>query len=639
VTRPRGLSWRISLLVLCGAGCVLAAIVAGSHYYARRVLEHELEDEARNLAQGTANRIEAVQRAIEKVAAGLAREADRQPQERAALERTLRAVVIDNEEVYGAAAALGAAPAGVPYAHRRGAEVVVTDLATAGYQFDRQPWYTEPRAERRAVWSEPYFDRGGGDIVMATYSVPLLDADDPGPGHGVVTTDVSLAWLGSYLASLPVDRGGAAFIVSSRGAFVSHSAPELVVNHTIFRVAERRGDAALADVARRMVRGEAGFASMRSFTHERPCYLAWAPIRSSGWSVGVLYPRDELMAHVHQLSRIQLGLGALGFALLLCVVVTISRSITHPLRQLAAATRIIGGGDLDAPLPEIHGRDEVADLADAFAAMRRDLRAHVEQLAQTTAARARLEGELRVARTIQLGLLPAARPPRPGVAHLDLAAVLQPAREVGGDFYDYFVDPGRLWVAVGDVADKGVPAALLMAVTVASLRAAARTARDPAAVLAELNEQLGRECEGGMFVTLFLAVVDLTTGVCRYAVAGHDPAFLAPAGGAPARVPRVAGPALGVVADARYATGEVTLHPGDALVLYTDGLTEARDPRGGFFGAARAQAAVARAAGRACPALVAELRRELDEFAAGAEPADDLALLAYRWRGATDAQR
>jgi sigma-B regulation protein RsbU (phosphoserine phosphatase) len=639
VPRPRGLSWRIALLVLCGAGCVLAALVATSHYYARRVLEHELEDEARNLAQATANRIETVQRAIEKVTSGLAREARLQPRDRVALERTLRAVVTDNEEVYGAAAALGTAAAGVPYAHRRGAEVVVVDLAAPGYQYERQPWYTAPRARRQAVWSEPYFDRGGGDVVMATYSVPVPAGDDPGAGHGVVTTDVSLAWLGSFLATLPVDRGGAAFIVSAEGAFVAHPTPELLVTDTIFKVAARRGDAPLAAVGRRMVRGEPGFAPMRSLTHQRPCYLAWAPIRTSGWSVGVFYPRDELMAHVHQLARIQLGLGAVGFALLLGVVIVISRSITNPLRQLAAATRVIGGGDLDAPLPEIRGRDEVADLAAAFAAMRRDLRAHVEQLAQTTAARARLESELRVARTIQLGLLPAARPPRPGVADLDLAAVLQPAREVGGDFYDYFAESGRLWVAVGDVADKGVPAALLMAVTVASLRAAARPGRDPAAVLADLNEQLGRECEAGMFVTLFLAVVDLETGACRYASAGHDPALVAPASGPPARVPRVAGPALGVVDGARYAAGAVALRPGDALVLYTDGLTEARDPGGGFFGAARLAAAVERAAAQPCPALVAALRRELDEFAAGAEPADDLALLAFRWRGPTDAPR
>jgi sigma-B regulation protein RsbU (phosphoserine phosphatase) len=192
-------------------------------------------------------------------------------------------------------------------------------------------------------------------------------------------------------------------------------------------------------------------------------------------------------------------------------------------------------------------------------------------------------------------------------------------------------------VAVGDVADKGVPAALLMAVTVASLRAAARTANAPAAVLAELNEQLCRECEAGMFVTLFLAVIDLATGACHYAGAGHDPAVRAPADGPPAPVPRVAGPALGVVAGARYAAGEVALRVGDALVLYTDGLTEARDRAGGFFGAARLQAAVGRAAARPCAAQVDELRRELDEFAAGAEPADDLALLAYRWRGAPDA--
>ena len=253
---------------------------------------------------------------------------------------------------------------------------------------------------------------------------------------------------------------------------------------------------------------------------------------------------------------------------------------------------------------------------------------------RTRVAKEAIEGELRVARDIQMGIVPRMFPAFPDRPEVDVYALLDSAKEVGGDFYDYYaLDGHRIFLVIGDVAGKGVPASLFMAVTMTLFKAYARSDRGPAAVVAKVNDKLAHDNETGLFVTAFCAVLDLDTGLVRYASAGHNPPVVVRPGGMTDFVPRPGGVVLGAVPEYPYQTGELTLAPGDSLVLYTDGVTEAMDRHRALFGNERLLAACRQDRHRAAKILVEGVFAAVRDYAGDAPQSDDITLVAVRYQG------
>jgi len=255
-----------------------------------------------------------------------------------------------------------------------------------------------------------------------------------------------------------------------------------------------------------------------------------------------------------------------------------------------------------------------------------------ERERRTAAQKERMEGELTVARDIQRGIVPSIFPPFPEREEFDLHASLESAREVGGDLYDFFLlDDDHLCLTIGDVSGKGVPASLFMAVTITLLRAVGHRVDAPDEALARLNTALCRDNDSAMFVTLFFGTVDLRSGELVYACGGHMPPYVVRADGRVEELPQPHGVGLGVSERARYATLTATLEPGDAVLVYTDGVTEAMSYEGAMFGPARLEEVLARGRGRLdAGELLQDVRDAVWDFAAGAEQYDDLTLLAFR---------
>jgi len=255
----------------------------------------------------------------------------------------------------------------------------------------------------------------------------------------------------------------------------------------------------------------------------------------------------------------------------------------------------------------------------------------LEELRQAEAARDRLvavERDLQTAAEIQRSFLPA--PLAACASGFALHAAMLPARAVGGDFYDYFLlDSGRLALVIGDVSGKGVPAALFMAVTRTLLRATAGQAADPGDCLARVNRQLLNDSSAALFVSVFYGILDTGTGELRYSLGGHPWPYLVRAGGGLAAL-EARGLLVGVFKEAAYETSQTWLSPGDALFLYTDGVTEAQNAAGGFFGSEGLEAAL-RAGGSAPEGLVQGAINGVQQFAAGAAQSDDLTALAVRY--------
>ncbi len=674
--RSLPIAWRITLLVLLGAGVVLGIVSFVSYTSARDLLEREKQAEFAAVSEAVANRIDVVGRSVEKVTEGLAVTVDDTEPSPARARMLLRGTVRANDELY--AAGIGYEPRlydnFAPYAYEPGgqygdassgdgetsSQIVVTDLGRDGRAYDVNDWYQLPVQMRRSVWTEPYYQAGGGEVVLATYAVPVRLRDDPAPVSAVVAGDISLFWLRRLLQDIDLGDSGYAFLISKTGTFIAHPDPSFIMNQSVFSVAAAREDPDLRAIGQKMIAGESGYVAfdgLRTMKADEPSWLAYRPVPSTGWSLGIVVADSEISQDVLALNRTQWVIALAGIAALLVITLLIAGSITRPIRGLDAATHSLAHGDLDAPLPKAKGRDEIARLTTSFSQMRDDLQQHIEDLRESTAAQERMHSELRIAASIQMDLVPRTFPPFPERHDLDLFATLVPAREVGGDFYDFVeVDGDHLCLAVADVSGKGVPAALLMAVGRSFLRSLVREGGSPAEVVRQLNDEIAAENEASMFITMFLAYVDLRTGEVRYASAGHNPPFHVTAAGAARQVPRVRGIALGARQGMVYDEGSFTLAPGDMLFLYTDGVSEAMDaedkmftePRiGDELGAAvvggvsvdavvGAVSGETRAGAVSCEAVVEHLLAAVRRHADGVEQFDDVTMLAFRYLGPDD---
>lgn len=267
----------------------------------------------------------------------------------------------------------------------------------------------------------------------------------------------------------------------------------------------------------------------------------------------------------------------------------------------------------------------LAALASASALRIRNL-----ALGEEMAQRRLLDKELDLAHDIQMAMLPRAFPERP---ETEVAAALRPARSVGGDLYDVVPDGDRVWLLVGDVSGKGVGAALFMAVTKTLFRAIAPGSASVAAAVARVNAELARDNERAMFVTAFAARLDLATGELEYVNAGHNPTYRLESGGGVAPLSGPVDPALGAVEGHEFRASVVRLRPGDALVLYTDGVVEARSASGEEFHALRLESYLAGCRDAPADDVVRGLVGRVEDFAGDAPQYDDVTVLAVRWRG------
>ena len=349
--------------------------------------------------------------------------------------------------------------------------------------------------------------------------------------------------------------------------------------------------------------------------------------------------RSLIRSRIWSAVATQQGLMFAIFLLSVLVAYALVNRISQPLKQLAAhagklATQdfsepVTGPSDIDG-LPK-KSRDEVGELAESFITMEHALRQSVRELKETTAAKERIESELKIAREIQMSMVPKLFPPFPLRPEFDLYATLVPAREVGGDFYDFFfIDDNRLCFAIGDVSGKGVPASLFMAVTITLFRTTAVRVSRPDEILFLLNRELCRGNESCMFVTVFCAILDIRTGEVEYSNGGHNlPYFVSHAETRPLR--NTGGMALGFTEDVTYRSEKIMLRAGDGLFLYTDGVTEAMDEGENQFSEPRLEEFLQQANGSSATEIIRGAVDQVRRHSAGAPQSDDITILALKF--------
>ncbi len=645
--RRRGIAFKLSLIVLSGVSLVIGVILTINYNTTQHLMVDKIEDGAFNLAEATANRINTLLRAAEKIPAGIATTITQLNPDRKELEKLLRSRLQQNPELFGIAAAFE--PGAGPAAGRSNSDLYSCYYIRTYNQIKNSPidydyryhdWYQIPRVLNRAIWSEPYFGESG-QIIMTSFSYPISSRTAAGKTKfdGIVCVDLSLNWLRNVVSSIKIGKTGFAFLITRNGTFVTYPKTELIMNETIFSIAEARHNPDIREIGRRMIAGEKGFTAFTSLTNNEKYWLVYTPLAANGWSLGVLFPRKELMADINSLTKIMLSLGIGGFFLIMLVVLLTAGEITKPLRALAKSVDKITAGDLETTIPTLNTGDEVGRLTLSFAEMQRALKEYIKNLTETTAAKERIESELQIASEIQMGILPKIFPPPfPSRPEFDLYATIKPAREVGGDLYDFFmIDDQHLCFTVGDVSGKGVAAALFMAITQTLIKTQvkAQIQRSTATTLEQVNNDLARDNPSMMFVTLFIGILNIVTGELEYCNGGHNPPYLLTAEASENISPLATTDdiALGVMEELSFSCKSVTLKPGETVFVFTDGVTEAMNRQEDLFTEPRLEKILNRCSRKPVTRIADEIMQAIDDFSAGIPQTDDITMLVIRYNG------
>jgi len=631
---------RFALWILISVSVITAISLWYNYTSSKKLIINEIEQNAKETLKATANRMDIIFFSMEKATKTLSipLEDQRIRSSKEDILFLLRRVVEENREVYGSTVAFEPYAFEprlrffAPYYYKYGGKLSFKYIP---YNYFAWGWYMVPKLLHHAVWVEPYFDKDGGGIVMSTYSVPLYNTENGRKEfYAIATVDVSLKWLQETVSSIKIGQTGYGFLISKKGTFVTHPSTRLIMRKTIFEVAETNDDKALSSIGLEMIRGETGFVPYSGPFVKKPCWIAYAPLRSNGWSLGIIFPQQELLTDVKALNRKILFISLLGFFILMLVIGLIAKGITQPLRTLAMIADRIAQGDWDVPFPPVRHEDEVGKLTHAFERMKTSLKQYFNDLKETTAEKERIESELRIARDIQMGLIPKIFPPFPDRKEFDIYAVLEPAREVGGDFYDfYFIDKEHLCFVVGDVSGKGVPASLFMAVTKTLIKSDVHESTDPAAIITRVNQDLVQDNPSMMFVTIFLGVLNVNTGRLVFCNGGHNPPYLVSPEAAPSQLPSTHGMALGVAEDFAYSSKELTLRPHENLVVYTDGVTEAMNTGDTLYGEHRLESVLSKISAASAKETIEVVLTDVKTFTSGASQSDDITLLSIIFLG------
>jgi sigma-B regulation protein RsbU (phosphoserine phosphatase) len=360
------------------------------------------------------------------------------------------------------------------------------------------------------------------------------------------------------------------------------------------------------------------------------------------WYIAVAVPVEEIQLPARTLVTRQIFIISLIFLGSLIVAYLLVTRISHPLNLLASYARELPTSDFtseeeeSSPIDNLPAKykDEVGRLAESFVFMRTELRKNVRELMETTAAKERIESELQIAHDIQMGILPKMFPPFPERDEFDLYAILEPAKEVGGDFYDFFfIDDQRLCFVIGDVSGKGVPASLFMAVSKTLIKMEATRAIPPEEVMNRVNRNLSLDNPSLMFVTLFLGFLNVQTGELEYCLGGHDPPYIIRTSGDIELLDLTDGVMLGVNKDFFYESRKTVIHKGETIFLYTDGVTEAMNPDDKLFTEQRLEKTLARWKEKDATAMINSVRETIEDFSEGAPQYDDITMLALKFYG------
>ena len=633
----RKLSVRVSLWVVMFAAVIFISALSFFFYQARDAVRQEAISRATQILDNTAERVEGILNRVE-VATNMTKWLiQRHPDNPDSMFVYSRGMLLNNPDFYNCSIAFepyyfkDKGRYFSAYSKHEGDTIRTIQGGSDNYQYFYMDWYLMPMLLGKPSWTEPYMDF---DVPTNTSNMVAsycdLIKDGQGKVIGVINTSLSLSWLSQTVSSLKPYPNSYSIMIGRGGTYFVHPDTTKITRQTIFTQTFEQPDTALTRLGHAMQRGEDSM--MHTNINGESCYVFYQPLGATGCSIAIVCPESDIFGGFDRLRHTVDAIVAVGLLLMLYFFIRIITRELNPLRRLAEEAETIASGQFDAKLPNFRRIDEIGQLSHSFGNMQQSLVKYIDELKDTTSQKASIERDIRIASAIQKGMLPEKFPSKTDRDDVQIYASLTPAKDVGGDLFDFYFRDEKLFFCIGDVAGKGVPASLFMAVTRAVFRTVSVRESMPDRIMATMNKIIAEMNKNSMFVTLFVGVLDLPTGHLYYCNAGHDAPLLIGAG--VGMLPCDSNIPVGFRPSWKYTLQEAQVFTGTTIFLFTDGLTEAMDANQSQFQMERVTDVASQALAKQHlepRQLISEMTEAVHQFVGNAEQSDDLTMMAIQY--------
>ena len=633
----RKLSVRVSLWVVLFAALIFVVALGFQFYQSREAVRQEAISHASQILDKTSLRVEGILNRVE-VASNMTKWLVlRHPNKADSMFVYSRGMLQNNPDFYNCSIAFepehfqDKGRYFSAYTRYVGDSLRTTQGGSDNYQYFFMDWYLMSTLLDKPCWTEPYvdFDVATNTSEMVTSYCQTIK-DKEGKKIGVINTSLSINWLSQTISMVKPYPNSYSIMIGRGGTYFVHPDTTKITRQTIFTQAMEHPDTVLISLGHAMQRGEEGMKKM--FFNGKDCYVFYKPLGQTGCSMAIVCPEEDIFGGFDRLRRAVMSIVVVGLLLMLYLFIRIITRELSPLRRLAREAETIASGQFDAVLPDFQRIDEIGQLSHSFGNMQQSLVKYIEELKETTAQKASIESDLRIASGIQMGMLPENFPTKADRDDVQIYASLTPAKEVGGDLFDFYFRDDKLFFCIGDVSGKGVPASLFMAVTRSVFRTVSVHESMPNNIVTIMNTIIADMNKTQMFVTLFVGVLDLPTGHLHYCNAGHDAPLLI--GDGIGELPCDPNIPVGFLPSWEYSLQEAQISTGTTIFLFTDGLTEAMDANYNQFQMERINDVASQALSQQQQEphkLINKMTDAVHQFVGDAEQSDDLTMMAIQY--------
>lgn len=633
----RKLSVRVSLWVVLFAAIIFIVALGFLFYQSRETVRQEAISRATQILDKTSLNVESILNRVEVASNMTAWLVQRHPNQADSMFVYSRGMLQNNPDFYNCSIAFepyffkDKGRYFSAYTKHVGDSLRTIQGGSDNYQYFFMDWYLLPSLLDKPCWTEPYFD-----LDVATNTSEMVTSycqaikDNEGRMIGAINTSLSISWLSQTISAIKPYPNSYSIMIGRGGTYFVHPDSTKITRQTIFTQAMEQPDTALVALGHAMQRGEEGMKHMNF--NGADSYVFYKPLGQTGCSMAIVCPEKDIFGGFDRLRRAVMAIVIVGLLLMLYMFIRIITSELQPLRRLAKGAETIASGNFDAQLPDLQRIDEIGQLSHSFSDMQQSLVKYIEELKETTAKKASIESDLRIASSIQMGMLPEKFPTKVDRDDVQIYASLTPAKDVGGDLFDFYFRDEKLFFCIGDVSGKGVPASLFMAVTRAVFRTVSAHESMPDRIIIAMNKTMAGMNKTHMFVTLFVGVLDLPTGRLHYSNAGHDAPLLV--GDGVGELPCDANIPVGFMPKWKYTLQEAQIFTGTTIFLFTDGLTEAMDVDNAQFQMERINDVALKALSQQQQEpkqLIDQMTDAVHKFVGDAEQSDDLTMMAIQY--------
>jgi phosphoserine phosphatase RsbU/P len=614
---------------------IFALMFLVNTYMSRKIMMKNAEQKAESLAWESIYRIEGILSNIEITTSGSAFLLSDKLLSPSNIAQLLPARYKDNTTIQAITIAFqpdyliqNPSIASIVYSNLKGnPEIHKLQIPVKDYMLE--DWYIIPEVKKSGYWSEPWVDVSISPEPITTYSYPIINN---GKVIGIVRTDISLHLLQNIVSSIHMLKSGYATLLSGNGTYVTHPADSLVLNYTIFSLAEHYKVPGLKEIGRDLHQGGSKFVKIKFPIHKYARWMYYAPIRFNKWGIIVVFRDDEIMSDFNKVNIIFSLILGIGLLLILASIYFRITTILKPLNALIKAVRKVGSGDFNVQLPVTNMDNEVSLLTDSFSKMQAELKNYMDNLVLATREKDKISAEVLFAAQIQQNVIPSDKNFLTDVKEISIFGVLEPAEIIGGDLYDAFmVDDRHLCFVIADVFGKGIVASMLMTMVQTLIRAQSKYALSAESLVRAVNLYLCENNKQANFVTMIVGILDLQTGIVDYCNAGHTPIYIRKTTRQCIRYSETHCTALGIFHDLKIESSTLQLDAQDFIILFTDGVTEAMSETEAFFGYQRLEEIICSMQNPTPEGIVKAILLDVRSFTKKENQTDDLSILVLKF--------